>query len=84
MNIHRIDFMPNGNVHFSQSYKFNFNFSNLIKSNINDIMNCFCNITIAEKSVIKNKKINDIMGLLKFIDYNKRSFYENYLKSFVN
>ena len=56
----------------------------MIKSNINDIKNCFVNIEKDSTFKVKFDKIKDIVNSLPYIDLDKRSLYINYLQSLDN
>ena len=75
-------YRPNGDIYLSQNYNQGINKFNLCNSTINEIKECFNFIQIAEKSIIKPQKIKDIRHNLQFIDIDKRSVIDNYLKSF--
>ena len=54
----------------------------MIKTDINLIKNCFNNIKKCDQHKLNPQKIKDVKYLMRFINKDKRTFYEEYLKSF--
>ena len=80
--LRRIDYSPYGRINYSYDYNVGLNTVNLLKFNIQYILNSLISVPNAPKGVINIKKIKDIYKLLDYLDDNKKQFYINYLQSF--
>jgi hypothetical protein len=84
--IFRINYFPNGEISFSNSYDFNPDKIQFIKNNelLENVNNWLNNLVKAGKSTISSSKIKDLCSLLPYLKSVNRTFYTEYLSRFKN